>query len=31
LPTERAAAIAMDIAEEQRVLHATDPSETKSA
>jgi hypothetical protein len=31
LPTEDAAAIAMDIAEEQRILHATEPAETKSA
>jgi predicted PurR-regulated permease PerM len=31
LPTDRAAAIAMDIAEEQRILHASEPAETKSA
>ncbi len=31
LPTERAAAIAMDIAEEERVLHPTEPAESKSA
>ncbi len=31
VPTDRAAAIAMDIAEEQRLLHATEPAETKSA
>jgi len=29
VPAERAAAIAMDIAEEQRYLHATEPAETK--
>jgi predicted PurR-regulated permease PerM len=31
LPTDRAAAIAMDLAEEQRLLHASEPAETKSA
>ncbi len=29
VPADRAAAIAMDIAEEQRYLHATEPAETK--
>jgi predicted PurR-regulated permease PerM len=31
LATDRAAAIAMDLAEEQRLLHATEPAETKNA
>jgi predicted PurR-regulated permease PerM len=30
-PTARAAAIAMDIAEEQRLLHASEPAQSKSA
>ena len=31
VPADRAAAIAMDIAEEQRFLHATEPAETKNS
>ena len=31
VPADRAAAIAMDIAEEQRFLHASEPAETKSS
>lgn len=31
MPADRAAAIAMDIAEEQRILHASEPAETKNS